>query len=522
MVWALLQLVLLAAAGIALWLIWRRFVVPLRVGVIVTLGFLARAVSAQVLFWISYLHLAIAPSLQRGGGIWFFGVDAFYYFPPAERAANTGLRNVFTIDPTAPSVVYVKTLSLFAWMFGAVPSVALLLNLFAYLGTVVLIIAWGRRANVDDRVVAIPLVAISFAPTWILWSLQPLKDSFFIFLVVLCAFALYSWIVDTEEGAMRKALVDGFILLLTIYLIAGIRWYFPLIILASAFLPMFVSALRPPGTVPRIARVAATILIFAVSTQLIIAGAGPYLPDTIRALLRPGTGRSEQPNEITDVVVTLENSRKNLDYYKDAGTRIGGGKLVLTANEREHDRARKIQAANKLRPVQKRPASPGTSGAPETAGPDSGQRDIIVPESRAGRLIVGLAALYLPRFIATHLGLVSIGGGRGFWWFAEADTLLFIALVIVTVTLAFRTRRMGGWRHPITWCIVTAAVLCTVALAYTISNFGTLLRHREMIAIFLALLPLVRLSPEPTVAPAKRKDDVFVRRASGEHSLPSA
>ena len=56
----------------------------------------------------------------------------------------------------------------------------------------------------------------------------------------------------------------------------------------------------------------------------------------------------------------------------------------------------------------------------------------MLPESTDGRLVSGFAALLLPHGLANKLGLISVGGGRGLWWFADLDTVLFDGLVVLT------------------------------------------------------------------------------------------
>lgn len=125
-----------------------------------------------------------------------------------------------------------------------------------------------------------------------------------------------------------------------------------------------------------------------------------------------------------------------------------------------------------------------------------------MPETIYGRLTTGLAAMLLPRTVAQKLGLVSIGGGRGLWWFVEFDTLLTDILLILVGIVFFRSLRRGGWREPMLWYLVAITVGIALALAYTVSNFGTLFRHREMLVATAVLLAIVstRLSYNPRPA----------------------
>jgi hypothetical protein len=110
-------------------------------------------------------------------------------------------------------------------------------------------------------------------------------------------------------------------------------------------------------------------------------------------------------------------------------------------------------------------------------------------QSRGGRLLSGAAALTLPRSVGEALGIFHIGGGRGMLWFAEVDTLLF-DLVLLCALLALVARSSAPWRNPLTWLVVLITLLIAGPLIYSVSNFGTLFRLREMVYVGLLLTPL--------------------------------
>jgi hypothetical protein len=101
------------------------------------------------------------------------------------------------------------------------------------------------------------------------------------------------------------------------------------------------------------------------------------------------------------------------------------------------------------------------------------------------RVVTGLAALTLPRFVCEALRIATIGGGRGMWPFVEVDTLAFDALLIAAAAAVARRR---GPRPPAFWFALLLTAMLTYALASVVSNFGTLFRHREMVRIGLALV----------------------------------
>lgn len=113
---------------------------------------------------------------------------------------------------------------------------------------------------------------------------------------------------------------------------------------------------------------------------------------------------------------------------------------------------------------------------------------ILMPASTAGRLLTGSAAVLLPSPIAQGVGL-EMGGGRGFWWFSDLDTLVFDAVLIIAIVFTFRAARWSTLRNPVFWFVL---VLSSVIfpMAYTVTNYGTLFRLRAMLYVSVALIPL--------------------------------
>jgi hypothetical protein len=121
------------------------------------------------------------------------------------------------------------------------------------------------------------------------------------------------------------------------------------------------------------------------------------------------------------------------------------------------------------------------------------------PGTYAGRFFAGAVAITIPRIIAVNLGLIQVSGGRGLWSIAEIDTLFFNAVLLVALFFLWRAIRERQLANPLLWHVVLMTVLIAGPIAYAISNFGTLLRHREMIFIGLSLIPLaVSLGSLPT------------------------
>ena len=152
----------------ALWWQWRNVVrVGGRAALIISGGFLLRALIGQALFWISWLRLPIARSLQLGDGFWFFAVDSPGYIANA-RTLSQGV-----VPDFYPARVFVHVLAAFVLALGPFASVAILLNCAAYLATCAVILFIGRNARQTPLLLA--LAAIAFGPSSVLWSVQPLR-----------------------------------------------------------------------------------------------------------------------------------------------------------------------------------------------------------------------------------------------------------------------------------------------------------------------------------------------------------
>jgi hypothetical protein len=530
----ILHTLCLVAAGYALWRLWgviaRRG--PL-LSLVVALGFVGRSLAGQALFWVSYLKLPYGRSLQLGDGLWFFGLDALHYYGAAKTAAYDGLGSVLTISHFVPSVVYVKVVGLFLWLFGIATSTAILLNLAAYLGTAALIVVCAERHRVSPRVTALTLAAVSFLPSTILWSLQPLKDAFVLFLAVLFAFSVdqfaAAWRGDGGRVRTGRVVFAALMLVATTYALAGIRWYYALIMLAAASIPLLAIIVGAHGGRSVAMRTAVMAVLMVVLTQNVVAGAGPYLPPRMRAVLRPwgegGGGIVQRIDAVSDVVV---QSRENFDRYKGAGTRIRAGAAVAEEKKKPAQvatakpaqvatakpapaPARKPQPKPQPKPVQSTPApavtqktpvpAPKPVPRPQPQPQPQPKEEADVPTTAGGRLTAGLAALLLPRKVASALGLVSIGGGRGLMWFVDVDTVLFNVVLVALAVIFFVGLRRGAWRDAFLWYLVVATIIITGALAYTVSNFGTLFRHRQMVVATLALIGIAAARPRPNAVP---------------------
>ena len=110
--------------------------------------------------------------------------------------------------------------------------------------------------------------------------------------------------------------------------------------------------------------------------------------------------------------------------------------------------------------------------------------------------------MFVPRVVAQSAGLVRIGGGRGFWRFADFDTLVFDLVVFAGLALCVRGILRKKLRvTPLFLLVASLFAGLTLPMIYSVTNFGTLFRLREMIYVVAALMPLTLDLRTPAPAP---------------------
>jgi hypothetical protein len=618
-----------------------------RVSLIIAGGLVIRLVVGTVIFWISYLSLPIARSLQFGDGLWFFGSDAAAYYVSGVEFALRGFSAILHVPKILPSFTYTQLLALATYLFGTVTSVGLFINIFAYLGTVLVLLRMVGREQ-PGWATEVAVAAIAFSPTAILWSLQPLKDTVLFFLVVTAAAslaAIIKWCAARVEKAPDLTILVPFaVLMASIYMIAGIRWYFGFVFWAATSLALFILVFAVSHR--RLLTLSiAGITTFAVAQMLLLAS-DIYMPKEVREFLRPSTMLSVAPRVPMLLLKKMELSRRGFDRLhartllrdpvateppppppvaaakppgppaapvakvaatplpappQQASVEKGGATIadkasnapkpapdrsVASASVPQHPPAVQPAPATdgqdasisepppSSQPAPTTPAtmSPATSVAeapspalgnvtqpsaaqpqptPVQAAENTGKGDLpistfkatrdgaraastvnrqpraitpaptpapvvarpapapppvvarteesfgdekplgVIPTSLGARLRMGFAAMFVPRLIAEKLGLFSLGGGRGLWAFAEVDTLFFDLVVLVCAYMFFRRVRRESLLDPMLWQIGVMTVTIMGAICYVVSNFGTLMRHRQMVFSGICVLLVV-------------------------------
>ena len=466
------QLLLATAACFGLWRLCRaqpRIVIA---------GFLIRAFAAQALFWISYLHLPIGRSLQLGNGFWFFAVDGPFYLKDAMKLVERGPAAILLLGDEFPSRFFVQVLSLFVGAFGGVASVAFLLNGAAYLLTC----AIAQRLRRNDIVLA----AIAFSPASILFSLQPLKDTLFMLLIVAIFAAFRRWEELWRAGGTRlQFLACAAAMLALLYALAGIRWYFAAIVCVSSAIFCLLAALaaRPRGWA-----LAANAVLVVLLAQSVRLGALD-LPPSYNRLLNPITAVQWRP---AAAKAHLADVRTGFETTPGATTIATG--TALEPPSKTPPAPAPTQSATLTQTATEPPAT-ATAPAPTPTPTPTPQP---VPQTLSSRVTTGFAAMFLPRVLAESLGIIRVGGGRGLWLFAEVDTIVFDLVLLYAIVHCTRSLRRGRARVTATFVLCVLVFVMTAGpMLYTVNNFGTLFRLRLMAYILAAILPItLRTKPD--------------------------
>ncbi len=529
-----LQLLLTALACFGLWRLCRAQ------PAIVIAGFLIRAFVAQALFWISYLKLPVGRSLQLGNGFWFFGLDGQYYLGFAVKVVGRGLAAIPFVGDEFPSRFFVQVLSLFVAAFGGVASVAILLNCLAYLLTCAIVIRLRR----DDVVLA----AIAFSPASILFSLQPLKDTLFMLLIVALFAAFRRWEELWRAGGTRaQLLVLAAAMLAAVYALAGIRWYFAAIVAGcSAILCAWVTlSARRKGLA-----LAVSAVLFVLLAQSVRLGALD-LPPAYDRLLNPMTVVRWRPAAAQEHIAAVRSGFESTpgattiapgaaiappppatSTTATPATKTAAAKPVATKTEAPKPVASKPAASKtattktastktastKTTVVKPPPATTTTAAATPAPAPTQTQTappptppaipsppaatTAVQPAAQSilSRVTTGFAAMFLPRVVAESLGIIHVGGGRGLWLFAEADTIVFDLVLLYAIVHCVRSLRRGRARMTATFILCVLALVMTAGpMLYTVNNFGTLFRLRLMVYFLAALLPITLRSETDAV-----------------------
>jgi hypothetical protein len=324
----LTRLVILLVAGYALYRLWRDYRSTDRwINIGIAAGFLARAVIGQLMFWISYARLPVARQLQMGDGLWFFARDALEYFPVATKLARSGVVAIINYPTSGASVAFVKVLAAAVLLLGSVTSVALLLNLFCYLGTMAVIVRWSERETRARTAAALAICAIVLSPAFFLWSLQPLKDTFFQFIVIAFIGACAAWQRTWTSSPVRMpmAVFAAAAMTVTLMAISGVRWYFAFALFLAAIVFLLLIASLSSGR--KAVAFSATALLLILLSRAMLVGGGPYVPAVIVNALTPSTALAEVRELPSQMIAHLNRARDGFERSGGATSIHQGGNM---------------------------------------------------------------------------------------------------------------------------------------------------------------------------------------------------
>ena len=116
-------------------------------------------------------------------------------------------------------------------------------------------------------------------------------------------------------------------------------------------------------------------------------------------------------------------------------------------------------------------------------------------------MVTGTVAMLVPHSIAQRAGLIDVRGGRGLWLFADADTVVFdLVLLFSAVYCLIAVLRRRARVTPIFVVLLIVFAVTAIPMVYSVSNFGTLFRLRQVLYTLAAILPLT-LAPRPEKQP---------------------
>lgn len=475
-----LQILLAAAACFGLWRLCRAQ------PKIVIAGFLVRALMGQALFWISYLRLPFARSMQLGDGFWFFALDGRFYLGYATKLVARGPAAILLDADQYPSVFFVQVLSFCVGAFGSVASVAILLNCAAYLLTCALIVRIGGKRS------GVVLAAIACSPAAILFSLQPLKDTLFMLLIVAMVAAFRRWEELRRDGGTGTQFL-GYALAMcgALFALGGIRWYFSVIAWGAAALFLVLTALQTNRKAWAFVTSALLLVLLAQSIRL---GGGSDLPVTYDRLLNPMTALQWRPAASQEHLAYVRNG---FDTTPGA-TSIGEGRALAQPAAPAPVPRSTPPAPPVAEPVGQPDIAPVAAPVAATVAPAPPRSTTVLPTTLTARVITGFAAMFLPRMLGEALGLIRVGGGRGMWVFAETDTLVFDLVLLYAIFYCARVLKRREARITATFVFCLLVFVMTAGpMLYTVNNFGTLFRLRLMVYCAAAILPITLRPQEP-------------------------
>jgi len=196
------------------------------------------------LFWVARAQLV--PSLIDSDGIIeSFAFDSHGYQRSATRLVGVLRHEGVIVWVSEPEPMHVKLLSLefalFAPVFGYSTLSAEPLNLCCYLVVVFLVLTLGREVG-GPRIGLLAAAGVALLPTFLLHTMQFLKDPLFIAFALALILCVTTWLTRTYNR--RWAIATSALMTLASVLLLFIRFEFVIVIFALALFGLALLVLR--------------------------------------------------------------------------------------------------------------------------------------------------------------------------------------------------------------------------------------------------------------------------------------
>ena len=519
------------------------------VAAIVAATILGRLAFGLALFWVSYLNLPIARSLQVSGGFWQVALDATGYYQMAARAVDAG--RLFPLDHSVPAPFFIDTLAVWMMAVGVSPAAGMFLNLLLYV-TLAVMVVWSFAPVNDirrDLPCIVGVAAYSLSPVILFHSSQPLKDELSAFLLGLACLGITMLrpLFDQYRTARDWWAVAGGTVAVTVATLgtSGIRWYFGFVLWGALVVALgagvVLALLDRRG--PRLALLkgtAAAVLVLIAAFIAFRAGAGPFYRVVIGANLDRLAMPHQTGGSFVGRIAAIPHDLLNMAQMARTGFVMSGGgtNLVVplghdaTAGlnesnrqiETQHATAAYREAEAAVRAASRRgsatsheaiaaPASPvqpsQESATPATLTvPDEYRAVPITTQEHLQVVATGIAIVFVPVSLLKAVAQVQITGGRGLLSIADLDTVFLDVMSLAVLILLWKRRHMIGDRRVLVLFGLVLSVTTAVLLGYVVTNFGTLWRMRSLVAVPLwllvsALSPRRAIRRQPPTAPGQ-------------------
>ncbi len=400
---------------------------------LVLAGAVLHALSAGLLFAVSWLDAPVLRGMHTGDGFWNLAPDARMSYDLAAQAAADGLD---VIPAGSPSPTFVIAIAALMDGLGVHPATPLLFNFVCYLAACAWIsAAAGPDGAVPDRAAAWPIIGLSFTPMLVFCGTQVLKDTFFATLIVAATWGVRELLRRMEPGPARSwpgLGASAGLFILAIGLIGGVRAYHAALVLGTLGLVALVAAAKEPRRRGwRYAAIAGLVVLggwwgFQTGAGVYYEPYGRLARNTVNTL----TGGLLAP--VLDRVPASPNSvqRANLpaaalDAAREGFILSGGGTNLVAL------------------------PSGGAAAGDVALTPDERTW------SRLGATAVGLAAIFVPVTTLEALSLVDISAGGGLLVFTDLDTIVLDVLALCVAWTLYRHRQaLRGRGTYLAFCLV--------------------------------------------------------------------